>query len=316
MKLLTHTIPMIALLVAMPIMAQQVDQRIDVKSDVWLKVENMRGKVVIKGTDNNQVWVSGNLDEKATDFIFEKKNNTVVVQVKMPSNMDGSFWDNEDKETNIVIEVPNTAEIYFKGVSSDVEIHNIDSDIVAKTVSGDIVGYDLANKVKLDTVSGAIESRNLSGKVKLSTVSGDIDDANSTGRLYYHAISGDIKAISSAEEVNAQVVSGNLDIQLAQVKDASLSSVSGDLDAKLKLSDDGLLKMSSVSGTVDLALQQGVNADIRVNSNASGRISNKLTNDKVQEAKYGPSSKLETTIGNGSASVKISTVSGDVRLHY
>lgn len=316
MKLFTLTIPMFAMLVAMPIMAKQVDERIDVQSDVWLKVENMRGRVVIKGTDNNQVWVSGYLDEKATDFIFEEKSNTVIVKVKMPSNMHGSFWDNEDKETDLVIEVPKSAEVYFKGVSSDIEIYQIQSEVMAKTVSGDIIAHDLNSKIELDTVSGDIESRNLVGKIKLSTVSGDIDDKNSAGRLYYHAVSGDINATSMAEQISAQVVSGDLDLILAKVKDVTLSSVSGDVDTELELSDDGLLKVSSVSGNIDLSLQDGVNADIRVHSNASGHISNKLNNDKVQEAKYGPSSKLETRTGNGSASIKMSTVSGDVRLQY
>ncbi|QBY03843.1 hypothetical protein E2K93_05360 [Thalassotalea sp. HSM 43] len=295
---------------------QSVDERKAVAADARVKIDNLRGKVTIIGTDDDEVWVKGRLDEKATDFVFTVDGKRVTIVVKMPKQMNSSFWDNQAKETDLVINLPKTADVSFKGVSSDVVVSNIHNDTSIKTVSGSIDAKNLSKDIELESVSGNVDTNNLDGHIRLSTVSGDINDKNSKGILNYHAVSGDIDAQSVSSEVTASVVSGELDIELEQVKDANLSSVSGNVDAKVELSDNGLLRLSTVSGKVELAMQKGVNADITVNSNAGGRIINKVSDDEVDKAKYGPSSKLETRLGNGSALVKASTVSGNVVVAY
>lgn len=317
MKFYKLPLAILALTLTLPVFAKNVDEKLSVSSKANISVDNLRGKVVIKGTDANQVWVTGKLDDKATDFILKAEGDNVIVQVKIPSHMNNSFWDHDEQETDIVIEVPKGAKISFQGVSSDIKVSNINNDVRAKTVSGDVALKQLnGNRVDIETVSGDIDTKSITGRISLSTVSGDINDNNSNGRLEYYAVSGDIDVNSTAEEVVANVISGDLDIRLSNVVDAELSSVSGNVVAKLNLNDDGLLEMSSVSGNLDLVLQKDVNASIKVDSNAGGRITNKLTNDKVEKAKYGPHSKLSTQAGSGSASVKMSTVSGNVKLHY
>ncbi|WOH37089.1 DUF4097 family beta strand repeat-containing protein [Thalassotalea fonticola] len=317
MKFYKLPLAILALTFVLPVFAKDVDQKISVSSSANISVDNLRGKVVITGTDTNQVWVSGKLDEKATDFILKADGDNVFVQVKMPAQMNNSFWEHDGQETDIVIEVPQSAKLRFQGVSSDISVSNMSNDVRAKTVSGDVIVKQLSgNRVDVETVSGDIDAKTLTGRISLSTVSGDIKDNNSTGRIEYYAVSGDIEVNGSAEEVVANVISGDLEVTLNNVIDAELSSVSGNVDAKLDLSDDGLLKMSSVSGNLNLALQKEVNAYIKVNSNAGGKITNQLTDDKVEKDKYGPHSKLSTQAGSGSASIKMSTVSGNVKLHY
>ncbi|WNC71710.1 DUF4097 family beta strand repeat-containing protein [Thalassotalea psychrophila] len=305
------------LALAIPALAKDVDQKLAVSENANISIDNLRGKVVIKGTATNQVWVTGKLDDKATDFILKADGDNVIVQVKMPAHMNNSFWDHDEQETDIVIEVPKGAKISFQGVSSDIKISNVNNDVRAKTVSGDVILKQLnGNRVDIETVSGDIDTKSINGRISLSAVSGDIKDDGSAGRLEYYAVSGDIDVNSTAEEVVANVISGDLEIRLNNVIDAELSSVSGNVVAKLELNDDGLLEMSSVSGNLDLVLQENVNASVKVDSHAGGRITNKLTDDKVEKAKYGPHSKLSTQAGSGSASVKMSTVSGNVKLHY
>lgn len=317
MKFYKLPLAILAFTLTLPVFAKDIDQKLSVSPNANISVDNLRGKVVIKGTDTNQVWVSGKLDDKATDFILQADGDHVIVQVKMPAHMNNSFWDHDGQETDIVIEVPESAKIKFQGVSSDISVSNMTNDVRAKTVSGDVDLKQLnGNRVEVETVSGDVDAKSLTGRISLSTVSGDIKDNDSTGRIEYYAVSGDIKVNGEAAEVVASVISGDLEITLKNVIDAELSSVSGNVDAKLELSDDGLLKMSTVSGNLNLALQKEVNAYIKVDSNAGGRITNQLTDDKVEKAKYGPHSKLSTQAGSGSASVKMSTVSGNVKLHY
>ncbi|MEW6999668.1 DUF4097 domain-containing protein [Colwelliaceae bacterium BS250] len=305
-----------SLLCAFSLSAKQVDQKLTVTASPQISIENLRGKVIILGTDKNEVWVSGNLDEKSTEFVFTEDDNKVLIQVKMPSRMNSSFWDNEDTETKLHVHVPSNSIVNFQGVSSDAVISNITNEVYIKTVSGNIQADGLSKRVELDSVSGDIKTKSLKGRINLNTVSGNIEDEQSTGRISYQAVSGDLDIISNAEEVYASVISGDLHIKLGNVNDATITSISGNVRAELDLADDGLLKMSTVSGDIKLSLQDDVNADFRIASNAGGRIINKLTDDKVVTAKYGPSSKLTTTTGTGSASVKASTVSGSIRLSY
>ena len=298
------------------VQAKQVNESLVVKENVRVMIENLRGKVTISGSASLTVKVEGVLDYKATDFVFKKEGDTVIIQVQMPHNMNQSFWDNDGQETDLKIQLPKSAQVYFKGVSSDASIEDIENGVNIKSVSGDIDAKDLASRIELDTVSGNIKSQRLSGRIALNTVSGDINDSGSKGRINYQAVSGDIQASSTAEEIYASVISGSINIELAKVIDAELTSISGDIDANLELTYDGLLKMSSISGDIDVALQKGVNAEVRIHSQAGGKITNTLNNDKVDKAKHGASSQLNTVVGNGSAAIKASTISGRVRLHY
>ncbi|QDP00171.1 DUF4097 family beta strand repeat-containing protein [Thalassotalea sp. PS06] len=295
---------------------RNVDVRLPASDNVTVVIENMRGQVEIIGDDSEEVWVKGIIDEKATDFIFEQKGNTIYVQVKMPSQMNSSFWNSEQSESDFTVRLPADVRVRFAGVSSDVSAENLIQAVHLKTVSGDIEGKQLAERVRLETVSGDIDSVDLKGKISLSTVSGDIKDKNSNGLVELNAVSGNIDANGEAKELIANVVSGDLQVNYQGLSNLALSSVSGDVDANVVLLDDGIVKMSSVSGDISLVMQKEANVSVRVDSNAGGKIVNGISDDKVVKAKYGPSSRLETQIGTGAASVKASTVSGTVRVTH
>ncbi|TKB45328.1 DUF4097 family beta strand repeat-containing protein [Thalassotalea mangrovi] len=296
--------------------ARQVDQRLPAASDINVVIENMRGKVTITGTDKDEVWVNGVIDEMATDFIFEQKGNTIYVQVKMPAKIDQSFWSSKQQESDFSVQVPMAAEVKFAGVSSAVSVADLSQSLHVKTVSGNIDVSNIADKVRIESVSGDIDSVDLKGKVMLSTVSGDIDDKNSVGLIELNAVSGNIAANGEAKELNANVVSGNLDVNYRNLSKLSLSSVSGDVDANMVILDDAIVKMSSVSGNIALVMQEQANVSVRIDSNAGGKIINRISDDKVVKAKYGPSSRLDTQLGSGAASLKASTVSGTIRLSH
>ncbi|WP_068544259.1 DUF4097 family beta strand repeat-containing protein [Thalassotalea crassostreae] len=296
--------------------AKAVDQRITVKDADNVIIENMRGKVTIVGTSNQEVWVVGRLDEKSTEFIFEQQGKDVVVKVKMPSHVGGSFWNSESEESNLLIEIPGGLNVDFSGVSTDVEISNVNADVNLNNVSGKVLASQLTGEINVQSVSGNVKTTALSGSVTLSTVSGNIIDKGSKGDLRYHAVSGDVNATSDAEKVKASVVSGDMILALAKVVELSMNTVSGDIDGELDLSDDGIVKFSTVSGNVSLALNESLNADITIRSDAGGRLINKLNDTPVDKAKHGPSSRLDTVVGSGGGVIKASTVSGRIKLSY
>ncbi len=316
MKIMTPLMLLGMMLSSISLMAKTIDQQLSADGIVAVKIENLRGKVRINGADTKAISVIGKLDEKAQNFVFKHELDKVLIQVQMPKQMNSSFWHSEEEESNLTITLPDHLAVEFTGVSTDVKVSEINSEVFIQTVSGDIKAADLSTKVSLKTVSGNIDAKNLSGEVVLSTVSGNINDKESKGQLVYRAVSGNIDASSKAQDIEASIISGNIDLNLDQIENANLSSISGHIEVSMVLRDQGRVKLSSVSGNTDLQVQEGVNAEFKVYSNADGKIINRVTKDQVKRAKYGPSSKLTTSTGKGSASVKASTVSGKVKIHY
>lgn len=292
---------------------EKVDKQLDVKDANQVSITNVKGKVFVKGWDKSEVSVKGELDDDTERFIFEQKGNEILIKVEVPKSRNRNNWSNSDG-SNLTIHIPTTIRMNFGGVSSDLTVENLSENTEANVVSGDIKATNLSKLITLQSVSGDITSKDLSGKIQLSSVSGTIKDSNSNGRLKVEAVSGDIDTESSAIEVSLQAVSGEIDYKLGSVEELNINTVSGDANGELTLATNGSVKMSSVSGDLYTEFQKGVNARFKLNSNAGGNISNRITDDKVQKAKYGPSSKLKFSTGDGSAVVKASTVSGSIKV--
>ena len=295
------------LFIPLSMAGEKVDETLDSKGVNAVTIENLSGEVTIIGWNKASVTVEGELDDKAEKLIFEKVGNTINIKVKLPSH---GNWNSKGSE--LTIHMPSDLRMNFESVSSDVELRNLHSDITVKTVSGDIKATELTKRTELSSVSGTIKTSKLQGKINLSTVSGDIEDKNSSGRLKLQAVSGEITSDSRSNEVFVNNISGHTDLSLAEVNELRVHAVSGKTKVSLSLQNNGVVKASSVSGAIAFDFQNDVAADFRLKANAGGDIINKLTKQKADHAKYGPSSKLYFQTGDANSSVRISTVSGKV----
>jgi DUF4097 and DUF4098 domain-containing protein YvlB len=294
------------------IAGEKIDKSLPVDGATNISVENLRGTVKILAWDKNTVAVTGEIDDKAERFIFEKDGAFINVKVVMPHHMKRSW---HEEGSNLTIHVPKQLRLDFQGVSTDVVVKGLTKSTEVKSVSGNIEVHSLSELIEITSVSGDITSENLSGKIDLSSVSGDIYDKASNGRITLKAVSGHLKTRTQAQEVFVNTVSGEIDMILGDVDELIISTVSGDVDGELSLNTNGLIKMSSVSGDISLGFTNDVQASFRMKSNAGGDLVNKITKDKARHAKYGPSSKLDFATGNGKASVKASTVSGRLKVY-
>ena len=292
---------------AVSLAGEKVDATLPTTGINAVTVENLSGEVIIIGWDKDSVTVKGELDDKAEKLIFEKSGKTINIKVDFPNY--GSW---NTKGSDLTIHMPTHLRLNFESVSSDVELNNLTNNVTVKTVSGDIKATELSDRIELSSVSGSISAKSLQGHVNLSTVSGDIVDKDSVGNLQIRAVSGEISSVSKAHEVSINNVSGNTKLSLAEVDELKASTVSGDTKVSLSLKNNGVVKASSVSGSVELDFQNDVAADFRLKANAGGDLINKLTNQKADRAKYGPSSKLYFQTGDANSSVSVNTVSGDV----
>jgi DUF4097 and DUF4098 domain-containing protein YvlB len=291
---------------------EQVNKQLPAGNAKDIRIENLRGSVVIEGWDQGIVSVKGELDDKAKAFVFEKKGSEIVIKVVMPKHITNLDWIKNGSA--LVVKVPDSMRLTFKGVSSNVRVKSLTRSSKVKTVNGDIDAEDLSGHVELFSVNGNIKSKNLRGKIELSTVSGDIKDEASKGKLFIKAISGSVSSNSLASEVKAKCVSGSINLTLTNIDQLAMSTVSGEVSADLFLNASGIVKMSSVSGDIALKLLNNSQAKFSFSANAGGDIVNKLTADKAVRGKHHASTKLNFVTGDGSGSVRGSTVSGTIKI--
>ncbi|HAE89827.1 MAG TPA: hypothetical protein DCR58_04575 [Idiomarina baltica] len=292
---------------------ERVDEKMEVPKGTEVFVDNERGSIEIMASDDNVVHVTGTLDKRTEQFIFELRGSTLQVQIKTPEQ---NGWFDDDEGSKLTIYMPKSSHLDVKGVSMDVDAFDLQEGIEVNLVSGDVKVENIGGGVEVSTVSGDIDARSIAGTVRLESVSGDISDKGSSARVaHYQAVSGDISVYADMmEEFYLQNVSGDVTAELPSLKKANLKNVSGDINLSLKLADSGELKASSVSGDMAFTFSAIPNASFDITTNAGGDIVNRISNDKPTESRWGTSSELNFEVGTGSARVGLTTVSGTVEI--
>ena len=197
--------------------------------------------------------------------------------------------------SKLVLKVPAGSRVEIEGVAVDVDVRSVGS-LQVRTVSGDA------------TVTA------VKGEMDLKTVSGDIRVAGGgTGGSRMKSASGDLKLDLSARELQLSTVSGDLDVTLGEFERLDATAVSGDMKLAGTLLPGGRVELTSVSGNCDLQLGGRVDSRIVVKTGPGGSIENRL-NPAKPEKQAGATEYLETTLGAGSGSVNVSTVTGAVTL--
>jgi DUF4097 and DUF4098 domain-containing protein YvlB len=295
---------------------EKVDRSLEVASDVYVKIEHVNGMAQIQSWDKNEVKVTGRLGDRTEEFIFEKDGNKVVIEVIIKSNKSWGNWGSGDGD-QLEIFVPHQSKVYYSAVNADVKVNGVKGGATIETVNGTIDAIKLAGRIRLESVSGRINADELEGDVKVETVNGKIKSTSSMGKEdSYGSVNGDIEVTSQSAEINVETVNGDMELVLGDVNQINLDTVNGSIDVQLNLLRNAELEASSVGGSISLYFQKDVSARFDVEGHAGGHITNKLSEDNIQKAKYGPSRWLEFSLNGGSAKVDISTVSGRIKLDY
>ncbi len=278
------------------------------KGDVQINV--VRGELVIVGWDKNEISVSGKLDEKYKEFIFEVDKDDAIISVKLP-NSNGSWCCNEGSD--LKINVPKGSKVRVSVVSSEVEVENILGGLDVSGVSGDFKIEKIRDRIRLTNVSGEIDVRDIEGRVRIRSVSGDIEAQNVRGVQKYHSISGNVLLRDVSDELDLESVSGELELVNGVVSQVRGHSVSGSVDLEVELLDKASVEFGSMSGTIRLRLSGDLGARFDLQT-SSGSIRNRVTSDRPKPSKYIRDETLKFVVGDGEGEVIISTHSGDIVL--
>ena len=160
------------------------------------------------------------------------------------------------------------------------------------------------------SISGSVRAGDVDGQIKVTSISGSVTAGNVGGAIQARSISGSFEVGIVGAEAHVNSVSGN--VVVAQLKGSlDVTSVSGSVKATVDQIDTHGIKITSVSGSVEIGLRGDVNADFSADS-FSGRVY--LDVPGVTRSTEVDSSSVRARIGVGGSPIKIFSVSGNIRL--
>ncbi len=265
-----------------------------------VSIENVKGRIVVRTWDRDEVAITGTLGEGVEKLLVEGTATDLRIEVRYPSG--GGSWfgwgGNGGRGEPSVIEVSVPAR-------AGVKVDSVSASVAVTGVAG--------RRLAVDTVSGNVVVRAARpGEANIDSVSGDLDLDLETASLAVASVSGDVRVRGRVTgAVAIETVSGDADLAAGRLERLTLSSVSGDSRIRAALAPGGRITSDSVSGGLTLSLAPDTSARLRVET-FSGGISSPV--GKVVTEQYGPGKHLETRLGSGGGEIRLESFSGDVRV--
>lgn len=256
-----------------------------------VEIENLKGRVEVMAWDRPEVKLAGTLGEGVEKLSVEGDGRLLRIKVQYPSR-------NRNAEpSHLVVQMPLLADLEVETVSADISVSGVASrELELESVSGDIVANGAPRRGGISSVSGDIRLAMNSPELRVETVSGQL------------AVQGRLNGTVALESVSGGI---RLDTLGERVRKLSASSVSGDMDLKLALAEDGDIRMESVSGDLRLHLPASLSAQVSGES-FSGDLA--APGAKIRKEQFGPGSSFRVRYGAGRGDVRLQTFSGDARL--
>lgn len=249
-------------------------QKFSLSNTAKFSLKNLSGDITIEGTDSTSAEIKvikngGDADDRAQVKI---RYSTAAGNLSLETEMNGA----DDIDVSYQIKLPRSlGGVRIEGLSSDVELKNIDANIEIQSQSGKVDLAKVQGAVNVKTQSGDIDIAQADSSVRVNSQSGAIELAGVKGKIEATSLSSSIKATfentPSIDDMNFKTVSGDVDLSFK-------SELNAELDAK------------TVSGSMD------------------------VKSLGVQVAKSPGHSEAIGTVGTGGQTLKIETVSGRIKV--
>ena len=289
MKRLTVFLP--AALLALPVMAEDVNETLDAAKNGKVDVSNIAGEVTIRGWSRDEVEVTGELGRNVEKLIFERDGDEITIKVKVPRRGGRGI------DSDLHIQVPEGSSLDVGTVSADIDVADVSGEQRLNSVSGDIDTEVAGNDVSAGSVSGDIE---VSGQA----MKAEIDAGSVSGNVTLFRVSGIVEAES---------VSGDVIVDEGAFDRARLETVNGEIVFHADLLDDGKLQAETVNGNVELEFADKVSGRYDIDT-FNGDIRNCYGPKAERTSKYTPGWELSFEEGDGGARVNVSTLNGDISI--
>jgi DUF4097 and DUF4098 domain-containing protein YvlB len=193
-----------------------------------------------------------------------------------------------------------------------------------QTTSGDITVTDVA-RANVTTTSGRIILTKMREETSATVIGGDLSVRDSTGSFKLHSTGGSVDArdlapVVAGDTLSASTVSGEVTFSHVQHQRVSVNSVNGDATYSGGLLPNGSYNFQSLSGEVHLSIPARSSFRLVANVGESVKISGdfdlKYTENQnvVPPGNRSAPRRVSATFGAGEALVKVSILSGSLRI--
>jgi hypothetical protein len=172
-----------------------------------LVVENIRGSITVRATQENEIRIqavldpeSGNPEHTRVD-IHQEADGTVIAATRTTTLERLFGLSTQPCAVFYTILAPENCDVRLKSVSASAVLDGLKGRQRLSSVSGNLALSDLQGEIHADTVSGDITGLRLQGKLTIKTVSGEGKFGNCRlESLVTHTVSGDIDADTNLGE--------------------------------------------------------------------------------------------------------------------
>lgn len=280
---------LVALMPAMAMAGDTIDESHDMAADGTVSVSNVAGEIEVSTWGREQLRLTGDIGE-GSELTVDASSGNIRIEVRPTSK--GRHGDMDD--TDLYLVVPERASLSLNGVSANI------------TVSG-----SKGERINVETVSGDIEVTAETVSLDLAAVSGDIAFSGTSVRTSVETVSGDVELDGVSGVLEVKVVSGDADVRGGAFSRGQFESVSGSLELVVGAERGGRLTVETMSGDAYVYLPSDQDAEIRAQT-FSGDIDSAF-GSPVRE-KHGPGTRLQHVAGEGGATIRVESFSGDVEI--
>ncbi len=271
----------------------QTDTTIALNGATRLELENLRGEVVVRTWDRNEVRIVA--DHSDSRFIdLHRRGSTLEVEVEVERGLGLAGG------VDFQLTVPRGLDLDIEGMALEVDIQ------------------DTEGKVEVTTIHGGIRVRGGRGTITLESVNGEILVEGAQGRLQINGVAGGVTLRDCSGDIRAESVGGSLVLEGITSRDVEAGTVGGTVSYSGSILDGGSYNFGSHAGDIRLYLPTGINArvdvvtlsgDIHVDyPGAPGEPTRRRGIPGLNEK------ELSFELGTGRARVEVETFGGTVHI--
>lgn len=268
--------------VTFALLAQQPDTVVAVRPGTRLDVDVMRGSVVVRTWDRNEVRIVG---RPAGRLEVRLTNGTLKVR-SAPERGGAS-------QTDVQLTVPRTISLAVEGTFLTADVSGVEGEVTVETTHGNVQLVGGRGYVSARSVQGTVICRDAAGRIELGSTNGRVEASRVSGSLKVESVNGGIEL--------RDVRSGSVEA----------STVNGGISYAGTLESDGRYQLSTHNGNVAVEVPVGTNATISA-STFGGAFESDFP--VVLREASGGGRQITITLGDGGARLDLSSFNGSIHL--
>jgi hypothetical protein len=280
------------------------EKSIAVDANINISLCVSEGKLKINGWERNEIRAFVNGGSQVGFTILQKKNaNPVWVKV-----LGFDPTTNTNKETNsdeclsgdeIELDVPRNATVNVKSSVSEMMISSV-AKVTVENGGGDVFLYNIARGIEAKTYEGDVTVENSSGAMSLFSTTGNI-------------IAFDVSPSEIGDIFKAKTSNGAIMLKNVGQRQIEANSNSGSINFNGDFLNGGQYSFGTSNGAITLNIPQNSSSNVNA-SYGFGAFSSEIPLLNVVKNSPSRVQNLSAQIGTGSATLKLTTVSGAIRI--